>query len=156
MFLLTVIRRKFSGAGAIPEIMTTTENKHIHVSCAIIERNGLVLAAQRSAAMTLPLKWEFPGGKIHTDESPEECLRREIFEELGLEIAVRQTLVPSTHTYSKLTVTLHPFICSIVAGEITLHEHADATWRSRKELVNLDWAAADTPVLYAYLKHRGG
>ncbi|MEW6054929.1 MAG: (deoxy)nucleoside triphosphate pyrophosphohydrolase [Nitrospirota bacterium] len=136
--------------------MNTMGRKHIQVTCAIIERNGLVLAAQRSAVMTLPLKWEFPGGKIRGGETPEECLRWEIREELGLEIAVFQQLPFSIHDYSKLTVTLHPFICSIIAGEVTLHEHADATWRRAKELVNLDWAAADVPVLDAYLKHLGG
>ena len=58
---------------------------YIHVTCAIIERNGLVLAARRSASMHLPLKWEFPGGKIRAGEDPGECLKREIREELDLE-----------------------------------------------------------------------
>ena len=57
---------------------------HLQVSCAIIERDGLVLAARRSATMSLPLKWEFPGGKIDPGESPEECLVRELREELRI------------------------------------------------------------------------
>ena len=62
--------------------------RHLRVACAIIERDGRVLAAQRSAAMTLPLKWEFPGGKIEAGESPEECLIRELMEELGVTVLV--------------------------------------------------------------------
>ena len=55
----------------------------IHVACAIIEENGRVLAAQRNEFGRMPLKWEFPGGKIHVNESPEECLKREVMEEMG-------------------------------------------------------------------------
>ena len=61
---------------------------HIQVTCAIIERDGLVLAAQRSAAMSLPHKWEFPGGKIHQGKSTSECLRRELLEELNIHVSV--------------------------------------------------------------------
>ena len=60
--------------------------KHIHVACAIIERDGLVLAARRSASMSFPLKWEFPGGKIDPGESPQECLHRELLEEMGVSV----------------------------------------------------------------------
>ena len=62
----------------------TAPKKHIHVACALIERDGLVLAAQRSAVMSIPLKWEFPGGKLEAGESAEECLRRELVEEMGV------------------------------------------------------------------------
>jgi 8-oxo-dGTP diphosphatase len=123
---------------------------HIHVACAIIERDGLVLAAQRSAAMALPLKWEFPGGKIDAGESPEECLRREIVEELGMQVRVGKPLAPSTHRYPAFTVTLYPFVCSLEAGEPTLHEHAAVAWLRPEELPTLDWAEADLPVIDAY------
>ena len=72
--------------------------------------------------MSLPLKWEFPGGKIHQEESPSECLRRELFEELNIHISVGKSLSASTYQYPTFTVTLHPFICSIEAGEIVLNE----------------------------------
>jgi 8-oxo-dGTP diphosphatase len=125
--------------------------KHIHVTCAIIERDGLVLAARRSASMSLPLKWEFPGGKINTGESPEECLRRELVEELGIRVGVASGLSPSTYHYPTFTVTLYPFICSIEAGEIVLHEHAAIAWLPPAKLPTLDWAEADLPVIEAYL-----
>ncbi|MFZ5798463.1 MAG: (deoxy)nucleoside triphosphate pyrophosphohydrolase [Desulfobulbaceae bacterium] len=130
--------------------MLNEAKKHIHVTCAIIERDGSVLAAQRSATMSLPLKWEFPGGKIRNEESPDECLRREIAEELDVEIVACKPLSISTHSYPAITVTLYPFVCTIVAGEIKLHEHAAVTWLPPEKLHQLDWAEADLPVLAAY------
>ena len=74
--------------------------KHINVTCAIIERDGLVLAAQRSAVMSLPLKWEFPGGKIEKGESPAMAGLREVREECGILNLVIVNDLPSTyHTY---------------------------------------------------------
>jgi 8-oxo-dGTP diphosphatase len=124
---------------------------HIHVTCAIIERDGLVLAAQRSAAMATPLKWEFPGGKIDGGESSEECLRRELSEELGINVRVGKNLPPATHDYPAFIVTLYPFICTIDSGEIVLHEHAAISWLPPEQLHTLDWAEADLPVIESYL-----
>jgi len=121
--------------------------RHIHVACAIIERDGLVLAAQRSAIMSLPLKWEFPGGKLEAGESAAECLRRELVEELGVTIAVGQALPLHTHAYDSFTVTLYPFFATIQSGAITLHEHAAMVWLPPGELHTLDWAEADWPVI---------
>lgn len=125
--------------------------KHIHVTCAIIEKNGFVLAAQRSAAMSLPLKWEFPGGKIDTGESPEGCLKRELMEELGITVKVGQALSPNTYHYPAFTVTLYPFICGIDVGEVILHEHSAIMWLPPEKLLSLDWADADIPVIESYL-----
>lgn len=130
-------------------------NKHIHVTCAIIECDGLVLAAQRSATMSLPLKWEFPGGKIDPGESSEECLRRELVEELGIHVNVGKSLPASMHQYPTFAVTLQPFVCAIAAGEIVLHEHAAVTWLPPDQLHTLNWAEADLPVIAAYLVEIG-
>ena len=124
--------------------------KHIHVACAIIELGKKVLCTQRSASMSLPLKWEFPGGKIDEGESPEECLKRELIEELGIEVAIGRALPPITHHYPSFSVTLYPFICEIISGEITLHEHSAMVWLPREELHNLEWAEADWPVIKNY------
>lgn len=124
--------------------------KHIEVACAIIEREGKVLCTQRSETMSLPLKWEFPGGKINDEESPEECLKRELAEELGIEVTIGAPLPISTYHYPTFSVTLYPFICKIVSGEIVLHEHAAMSWLSSEELQNLDWAEADGPVIREY------
>lgn len=125
--------------------------RHLHVACAIIEQEGLVLAAQRSATMSLPLKWEFPGGKIETGESPEECLIRELMEELGVSVLVGAALSPATHGYPDFTVTLYPFTCRLTGGTMTPHEHNALTWIEPQRMPELDWAAADLPVISEYL-----
>lgn len=125
--------------------------RHLHVACAIIEQDGKVLAAQRSAAMSMPLKWEFPGGKIEAGESPEECLNRELKEELGISVLIGTALQPATHSYADFTVTLYPFTCRLAGGVITMHEHHDLQWILPQRMTELDWAAADLPVIDEYL-----
>ncbi len=100
----------------------------------------------------MPLKWEFPGGKIRSGEFPEDCLRREIVEELAVKIAVFHALQPATHSYPALTVTLYPFICSIEDGTLKRNEHAAVIWLPPDKLHKLDWAEADLPVLAAYCR----
>lgn len=128
--------------------------KTMRVACAIIERDGKVLAVQRSERMKLPLKWEFPGGKIKQGESPEQCVVREVFEELNLRITAVQLLPSVSHDYPDFSVTLYPFICAIVSGEITLHEHKSMRWMFLHELCSLDWVAADFPIIAAYGERR--
>lgn len=122
----------------------------LHVACAIIEINGRILCTQRSESMSLPLKWEFPGGKIDEGESPEECLRRELREELGIEASVGQARPVTTHSYPAFSVTLYPFMCEIISGKITLHEHRAMAWMPIEELQTLDWAEADLPIIREY------
>lgn len=98
----------------------------------------------------MPLKWEFPGGKIEANESAEECLRRELIEELGLSITIGRRLPSVTHTYPTFTVVLHPFVCLIKAGDMVLHEHKASVWLPAGELLTLDWAEADIPIIKAY------
>lgn len=136
--------------------ISKTVKMHIHVTCAIIERAGRVLATQRSAAMSMPHKWEFPGGKIDPGETAEECLRRELLEEIGIKARIGRSLPASTHQYPAFTITLHPFVCTIEEGEIVLHEHEALLWLEPGELLCLDWAEADIPVLAAYLSSNGG
>jgi 8-oxo-dGTP diphosphatase len=128
--------------------------KRIHVACAIIEKDGKVLATQRGAAMSMPMKWEFPGGKIDDGESPEECLRREVSEEIGVTVNVVLALSSHTHRYDTFIVTLYPFVCTISSGEIILHEHAALRWLKPGELHILDWAEADFPLIEDYISLR--
>jgi 8-oxo-dGTP diphosphatase len=125
--------------------------RHLHVACAIIEQEGKVLAAQRSATMSLPLKWEFPGGKIETGETAEECLARELKEELEVSVHIGAALSSATHGYTDFTVTLYPFICRLAGGTITPHEHHALQWIEPLQMPELDWAAADLPVINEYL-----
>ncbi len=124
--------------------------KHIYVACAIIEKDGKVFAAQRSRTMSLPMKWEFPGGKIKDGERSEECLKRELHEELGVAVVISRALAPITHKYPSFKVTLYPFVCRITAGEIKLHEHKAFTWLPPEQLHELDWAEADILLIEDY------
>ncbi len=122
------------------------------MTCAIIEKDGLVLCAQRSEKMHLPLKWEFPGGKIEKNERPEACLKREIKEELGVEIEVLQQLPSNFHIYSNLKLELIPFRCSLQTFEIELLEHSQIRWLLIEKLQDLDWAEADVPIVNHYIR----
>jgi 8-oxo-dGTP diphosphatase len=92
----------------------------------IIVDSKKVLVTQRSDHMSLPLKWEFPGGKIKHDETAKECILREIKEELNIEIVVDEELEGCTYDYGTITVYLIPFICTLKAGRITLSEHKES------------------------------
>lgn len=102
--------------------------------------------------MKLPLKWEFPGGKIEANESAEDCIVREIKEELNIEIKLVQALGSFPYSYETFNITLIPYIATYVSGEIKLAEHKDYKWLSKEELFALDWALADIPVLNHFLK----
>ena len=122
------------------------------VACAIIlDSQDKVIVCQRSASMHLPLKWEFPGGKIEENERPEECLIREIKEELNIDIRIIEQLGANDHHYEDKSVRLIPFICRYLNGEIVLKEHAQFKSLDKEHLLNLDWAEADIPVLKEYL-----
>ena len=121
--------------------------KTILVTCAIIRFDEKILAVQRSATMKLPLKWEFAGGKIEAGESEIDCVKREVLEELNLTIAVKKRLTPVTHAYPDFKITLIPFLADYVSGALKLREHADYVLVDKEELLALDWAEADVPVV---------
>ena len=125
--------------------------KTISVTCAIIQFNDKVLAVQRSETMKLPLKWEFAGGKIEVGETEIDCIKREIFEELNINIQVNKRLTPVIHEYPDFKIELIPFITEYRSGELKLSEHSDFVIANKKELLNLDWAEADLPVLKEFL-----
>ena len=135
--------------------MKEAVRRHINVACAVIERGPHVLAAQRSEKMSMPLKWEFPGGKIHDNESSEDCLVRELMEELNVRVSIKSALTKVTCDYADFTVTLHPFVCSITSGDIVLHEHRAIKWLLPMELSSLEWPEADIPVIEEYLAMSG-
>ena len=122
------------------------------VTCAIIiNSQNQILVTQRSSTMHLPLKWEFPGGKIEENETPEACLIREIREELNIDIEIIEGLSPNDHQYADKSIRLIPFICKHTGGEIELKEHAEYKWLYKANLLDLDWAAADIPIVNEYL-----
>lgn len=124
----------------------------VRVTCAlIIDDVGRLFAAQRSTSMRLPLKWELPGGKVEADETDEQCLIREIKEELNVQIEISQRLPENLHSYPTFDILLIPFIVRITFGEIQLKEHVDFKWLDATELMHLDWAEADIPIVERYI-----
>ncbi len=123
----------------------------INVTCAIIEKDNKVLVAQRSEKMNLPLKWEFPGGKVKNGETDIDCLKREIQEELNLKINILEGLQNNVHEYESISIKLIPFICNIIEGDLILKEHKQIKWLDANDLMTLDFADADKPILKEYL-----
>ena len=117
------------------------------VTCAIMIRERKILICQRSSTMSLPLKWEFPGGKVEPGEDEETTIVREISEELHLDIEVVKQLDPVEHDYPDFRIRLVPFIAHVVGGELLLEEHADARWVAMEDLGRYDWAPADVPIV---------
>ena len=101
--------------------------------------------------MKLPLKWEFAGGKIENGESEVDCIKREIYEELNIEIEVKKRLTPVTHRYPNFKIQLIPFTANYITGELNLKEHCNFIIATREELSKLDWAEADLPILKEFL-----
>ena len=125
--------------------------KGIPVTCAIIHFGNKVLAVQRSETMKLPLKWVFAGGKIEKGESEIDCIKREIFEELNIQIEINKKLTPVIHQYLDFKIELIPFTAKYISGELILKEHSDFVLVNKEELINLDWAEADLPILKEFL-----
>lgn len=120
--------------------------------CAILEKDGKIFAAQRSASMSLPFKWEFPGGKVDEGETEEEALEREIMEELSIEIEIGQRMTPVFKEDHHRIICLVPYLCQMVSGPIILMEHAQYKWVTLSEVSKLDWAEADKRVIANYLR----
>jgi 8-oxo-dGTP diphosphatase len=123
------------------------------VLCAIITFPSGILAVQRSARMSLPLTWEFPGGKLEPGETEAECLRREIREELNIDVALDQRLSPVEHHYPHISIQLIPYTARYLSGTLTLREHKGYRFLQKEELEGLEWAAADVPVMKELLNY---
>ncbi|MFN4124016.1 MAG: (deoxy)nucleoside triphosphate pyrophosphohydrolase [Flavobacteriales bacterium] len=119
----------------------------LEVTCAIIIHDGKVLATQRSKSMKMPLKWEFPGGKLEDNEIASDGLKREIKEELAIDIRIIKPLPTIVHHYTSFSISLIPFVAEYVSGEIKLTEHAAYLWLDSNNIPELDWAEADLPLV---------
>ena len=120
--------------------------KKIEVVAAIIQREGAYFAAQRGYGEFEGM-WEFPGGKIESGESREVALKREIQEELGVDIAIENILCTTEYDYPSFNLTMHCYLCSIASGEIELREHKSARWLRPEELGSVEWLPADKEVI---------
>ncbi len=123
----------------------------IDVTCAVIRNDeGLVLAVRRGPGMGNAGKWEFPGGKTRAGEDHEDCIIREIDEELGMDIVICGRLDDVVHDYGDKKIRLIPFLCDTLTSKPVLREHDQFRWMRPPELVKLDLTAADIPVAEQY------
>ncbi|MGC2160990.1 MAG: (deoxy)nucleoside triphosphate pyrophosphohydrolase [Silvibacterium sp.] len=114
------------------------------VAAALILREGTVLICQRRPDQPMALKWEFPGGKIESGETPEQALARELDEELGIHAQIGAPVIRIRHTYRNGgAVDLQFFAVHAFAGEITNRIFNDFRWVSLKDLPGYDFLAAD-------------
>ena len=119
----------------------------VEVSAGLVFRNGKLLITQRHAGAHLGGLWEFPGGKRECDESFEDCLARELREELGIEVAVRELVGIIEHDYPEKRVLLNFFRCEWLANEPNAIGCAAFAWATRDDLDRYDFPAADARLL---------
>ena len=117
--------------------------KAIDVAAGVIFSKGKILITQRCADQHLGNLWEFPGGKVEGCESFEECLKREIREELGIEISVGELVEDLTHEYPEKIVRLRFYRCELLSGEPRAIHCQDFRWVARGELKEFEFPAAD-------------
>ena len=120
--------------------------KVIEVVAAIIYKDGGYFATQRGYGEFEGM-WEFPGGKIEEGETAEFALKREIQEELGIDITIDKFLCTTEYDYPSFHLTMHCYICCIASGEIELREHKSARWLRPEELGCVEWLPADKDVI---------
>lgn len=116
-------------------------NKTVNVVAGAIVSAGRLFATQRGYGDWAGW-WEFPGGKVESGEAPEEALRRELREELALEVKVGEEVARVEYDYPKFHLSMRLFLC-IPEGEPTLREHSAARWLSKDELEAVRWLPAD-------------
>lgn len=121
--------------------------KVINVVGAAIIKDDNVMIAKRMKGDLAGL-WEFPGGKIEPNETPEEALKREILEEMELHINVCEHFTTAEWDYPTFHLSMKCYICSLIDEEIHLHDHTAIQWFNIKDDINkIDWVPADVQVI---------
>lgn len=118
------------------------------VVAAIIENNdGDILIAKRNSKKSQGGLWEFPGGKIEKNESADDAIKREIKEELNIDIEINKWLIEKRHEYPEKTINL--ILCSAkwIGGELDLSEHEDSKWIKKEDIFNFQFAEADKEII---------
>lgn len=123
--------------------MQSEVNNTIRVVCAILENKHQFLVCQKVDDQTGQKVWEFPGGKIETDETEFEAIIREIDEELSLACQPYRIGTSVFKTKGDIKIELIPVWCKCLTPNFTLHEHLDAKWLTKAQLLNLNWSSGD-------------
>ncbi len=129
-----------------PVLKKKAEVPHYTVTAAIIQQDGNVLLAKRPSKGLLGGMWEFPGGKIERGEALEDCLIREIREELGATIRVCEPFGIYQHAYTHFRITLHAFFCELIEGEPKAIEAAELAWVNPGELQHYPMGKVDRQI----------
>ncbi|WP_348811071.1 8-oxo-dGTP diphosphatase MutT [Flavobacterium maritimum] len=124
-------------------------NKTDQVTAAIIRNGSKILIARRSPNKHLGGFWEFPGGKIEEGETAQECLKRELEEELGIIVRVGEFFMENEHHYEDKIILLKAYECEHVSGNIVLNDHDQIEWVEKSDFVNFKFAPADIPFIKA-------
>lgn len=117
------------------------------VTAAIIEKEGKILIARRKKGDSMADKWEFPGGEIETDETPEQCLKRELFEEFGIEAEVEEFIGLSRVSQPPHSIELMAYRVSHISGDFKPSVHEETRWVLPSELNAYDFAEADRVII---------
>ena len=117
------------------------------VVAAIIKKDNSYLIAQRNKNKYMGLKWEFPGGKVETNETFHEALSREIQEELNIQINVHEKIAEEKYKDDQIDIILHYYLCSEKSGTIRLNEHENIAWVEKEDFDKYDFVEGDGNVL---------
>lgn len=117
------------------------------VLAAVLEKNGKVLVARRRKGDRFEGLWEFPGGKLEKGETPEACLRRELAEELGVEVRVGDFLGSTKYTSAALSIELLAYEVVHLSGEFCLHDHEEMRWVRPRDLSRYRLTEPDAALL---------
>ena len=127
--------------------------KQIEVVAAIIhDQEGRIFATQRGYGEWKDY-WEFPGGKMEAGETPEEALKREIWEELETRIVVERLVETVEYQYPTFFLTMHCYLCRVESGRLELKEHEAAKWLNKDNLESVNWLPADWEVVFSTMTH---
>ena len=122
------------------------------VAAGLIMCDGMILIGQRKHGKSLEYKWEFPGGKLEKGETLEQCLARELMEEMKLEIFVREPFVTSSYDYDFGTIVLHSFWATCKSQDVpVVLEHEQYKWVNPRDIRDYDFAPADLPIVDAII-----
>ena len=118
-----------------------------NVVAAIIKKDNQYLIVQRNRNKHLGLKWEFPGGKVHENETFKEALLREIKEELNININIHEKIAEERYKDDKIDIVLHYYLCFHESGIMELNEHENFAWVEKKDFDKYDFAEGDGNML---------
>ncbi|WP_279250870.1 NUDIX domain-containing protein [Candidatus Marimicrobium litorale] len=130
--------------------LNSATKKIIDVTAAVIVKDSKVLAARRAPGKHLEGYWEFPGGKLEENETPERCLERELVEELSISSRVGAYIGESVYDYGEKVVRLLGYEVEHTAGKFELVDHDEIRWLEIDQLADVKWAPADIPLVEQY------